>query len=145
MEQLRALLESATTIELIDWPHQDVPATLIRAGYSVIGHEPDGYKTYLVVEQEPAGRVFPVAGGYLTSTPLDALPDAIDIVNTFRPADEQPEIARGAIAVGARALWIQPGESTSEEARGIAEGAGLTFIDGVDIAGAVRDLDIHVG
>ena len=144
MEHLRALLESATTIELVDWPHQDVPATLIRAGYAVVGHEPDGYKTYVIVEQEPDGRLFPVTGGYLTSSPLDALPDAVDIVNTFRPADEQPEIARGAIAAGARALWIQQGESTSAEARGIVEAAGLIFIDGVDIAVAVRDLDIHV-
>ena len=144
MEHLRAALEGATTIELIDWPHQDVPATLLRAGYVVVGHEPDGYKTYLIVEDEPEGRVFPVAGGYLTSTPLDALPGTIDIVNTYRPADEQPDIARGAIAVGARVLWIQPGEATSEEARTIAERAGLTFVEGVDIAAAVRELGIQV-
>jgi len=25
MEHLRTLLESATTVEFIDWPHQDVP------------------------------------------------------------------------------------------------------------------------
>jgi predicted CoA-binding protein len=145
VEHLRPLLEAATTVELIDWPHQDVPATLVRAGYSVVGHEPSGYKMYAVVEEEPAGRVFPVSGGgYLASQSLEALPDKIEIVNTFRPADEQPDIARGAVEIGASVLWIQPGESTSEEARIIAEAAGLAFVDGVDIAGAGRDLDIHV-
>jgi predicted CoA-binding protein len=145
MEHLRSLLEGATTVELIDWPHQDVPATLIRAGYSVVGHEPNGYRAYTIVDEEPAGRVFPVAGGgYLATQPLAALPDQIEIVNTFRPANEQPGIARGAVEIGARVLWIQPGESTSEEARAIAEAEGLAFVDGVDIGQAVRDLDIHI-
>jgi predicted CoA-binding protein len=145
MEHLRPLLEAATTVELIDWPHQDVPATLIRAGYTVLGHEPDGLKTYVVVDDEPAGRSFPLEGGaFLTSTPLDALPDGIGIVNTFRPAEEQEEIARGAIAIGAQVLWIQPGESTSAAAGAIAEAAGLTFVEGVDIAQAVRDLEIRI-
>lgn len=146
MEHLRPLLEAATTIELIDWPHQDVPATLIRAGYSVVGHEPDGYKTYLIVSAEPAGRLFPITGGgYLTGEPLDALPDRVEIVNTYRPADEQPDIARGTIELGANALWVQPGESVSDEARSIVEAAGLQFIEGIDIAEAVRTLGIQVG
>ena len=141
MEQLRPLLEAAKTIELIDWPNQEVPATLIRAGYRVLGHEPDGFKTYVIVDDEPTGRLFPLdGGGFLTSTPLDALPDGIEIVNTYRPAEEQEEIARGAIAIGAQVLWIQPGESTSDQARAIAESAGLVFVDGVDIAQAVREL-----
>jgi predicted CoA-binding protein len=145
VEHLRPLLEAATTVELLDWPHQDVPAALIRAGYSVVGHEPFGYKTYAIVDDEPAGRVFPVSGGgYLATVPLEALPDKVEIVNAFRPADEQPDIARGAVAIGASVLWIQPGVSASEEARVIAEAAGLSFVDGVDIASAVRDLDIHV-
>jgi predicted CoA-binding protein len=89
--------------------------------------------------------VFPLeGGGFLTSEPLDALPEGIEIVNTYRPADEQEDIARGAIELGAGVLWVQPGESTSEQARAIAEAAGLTFVDGVDIAQAVRDLGVRV-
>jgi len=143
MEHLRTLLESATTVEFIDWPHQDVPGSLIRAGYSVVGHEPDGYRTYVIDDREPDGRVFPLAGsGYLVSQLRDALPERVDIVNTFRPAEEQADIARGAIEIGAKALWIQPGESVSADARDIAESAGLGYVEGVDIAEAVRTLGI---
>jgi len=145
MEHLQPLLESARVIELIDWPHPDVPATLIRAGYSVVGHEPDGFKTYMIVSDEPPGRTFPITGGgFLTSEPLDALPDVVDVVNTFRPADEQPDIARGVIDIGAKALWIQPGESTSDSAREIIEDAGLVFVCDVDIAVAGAELGIEV-
>lgn len=143
MEHLRGLLERADTIELIDWPHQDIPATLIRAGYLVVGHEPVGYLRYLIVADEPGGRVFPLTGGgYLANEPIDALPDHVDIVNTFRPAEEQVDIARGAIEIGAQAVWIQPGETVSTEVRAIVEGAGLAYIEGIDIAEAVRALGI---
>jgi hypothetical protein len=144
MTDLRALLEGAKTIELVDWPHPDVPATLDRAGYLVVGHEPDGYKHYEVVvdpADAAAGRSFPLDdGAYLVCRPLGVLPDRIDIVNTFRPAEEQPDIVREALKIGARVIWLEPGQATSAEARKIAEDAGATFIDGVGIAETVRGL-----
>ena len=51
----------------------------------------------------------------------------IDVVEVFRPAGEAPEIAREAIAIGAKVLWLQLG-IVSEEARQIAEAAGLTVV-----------------
>src|SRR6266568_1353416 len=47
--------------------------------------------------------------------------------DVFRPAQEAPEIARQAIAIGAKVLWLQLG-IFSEEARRIAEAAGLTVV-----------------
>src|SRR6266700_973483 len=49
----------------------------------------------------------------------------VDMVEVFRPAQEAPEIARQAIAIGAKVLWRQLG-IVSEDARRIAEAAGLT-------------------
>ena len=51
----------------------------------------------------------------------------IDVVDVFRPAGEAPEIARQAIVIGAKVLWLQLG-IVSEEARQIAEAAGLTVV-----------------
>jgi len=51
----------------------------------------------------------------------------VDVVEVFRPAQEAPEIARQAIAIGAKVLWLQVG-IVSEEARQIAEAAGLTVV-----------------
>ena len=54
----------------------------------------------------------------------------VDVVEVFRPAQEAPEIARQAIAIGAKVLWLQVG-IVNEEAARIAEEAGLTVVMGV--------------
>jgi len=51
----------------------------------------------------------------------------VDVVDVFRPAEEAPDIARQAVAIGAKVLWLQAG-IVSEEARQIAEAAGLTVV-----------------
>jgi uncharacterized protein len=51
----------------------------------------------------------------------------VDVVEVFRPAEQAPEIAREAVAIGAKVLWLQQG-ILSEEARQIAEAAGLTVV-----------------
>jgi predicted CoA-binding protein len=52
----------------------------------------------------------------------------IDIVDVFRPSEDAAEIAGQAVAIGAKALWLQLGIS-SDEARRIAESAGLDFVE----------------
>jgi predicted CoA-binding protein len=52
----------------------------------------------------------------------------VDIVDVFRPAEDAPEIARQAVAIGAKALWLQL-DIRSEEARRIAESAGLDYVE----------------
>jgi predicted CoA-binding protein len=59
---------------------------------------------------------------------LRDVPEKVDVVQVFRPAEEAPEIARQAVAIGARALWLQLG-ITSGEARKIAESAGLDYVE----------------
>jgi len=56
------------------------------------------------------------------------VPEQIDLVDVFRPAADAPEIARQAVAVGARALWLQE-DIRSAEARRIAESAGMEFVE----------------
>ena len=51
----------------------------------------------------------------------------VDVVDVFRPAEEAPGIAREAIDAGAKVLWLQAGIE-SEEARQLAEAAGLTVV-----------------
>jgi uncharacterized protein len=59
---------------------------------------------------------------------LSEVPVKIDIVDVFRPAGDAPEIARQAVAVGAKALWLQL-DIRSGEARRIAEAAGLDYVE----------------
>ena len=51
----------------------------------------------------------------------------IEIVDVFRPAQEAPEIARQAVEIGAKVLWLQLGV-VSEEARTIAQAGGLEVV-----------------
>ena len=55
------------------------------------------------------------------------MPDPVDLVDVFRRAEFTPEVARQAVQVGAKVLWLQLG-ITNEDARRIAEEAGLSVI-----------------
>lgn len=89
-----------------------VPEGLQRRGYRIIPINP--YAETLFGE-----RVY--------RSLLD-VPEPIDLVDVFRPAADAPEIARQAVAVRAKALWLQE-DIRSEEARRIAESAGMEFVE----------------
>ena len=58
---------------------------------------------------------------------LADVPGPIDTVDVFRAPDAVPDIAREAVAVGARALWLQFGVISEEGVR-IAEEGGLDVV-----------------
>jgi predicted CoA-binding protein len=68
---------------------------------------------------------------------LADVPFSVEVVLVFRPSAEAAEIARQAVAIGAKALWLQQG-IMSDEARQIAEAGGMLYVEdrcmGVDRA-----------
>ena len=54
---------------------------------------------------------------------LEDISSQIDIVNVFRPSKETPDIAKNAIKVGAKTLWLQFGIQNNE-AEEISKSAG---------------------
>ncbi|MGO9973761.1 MAG: CoA-binding protein [Solirubrobacteraceae bacterium] len=58
---------------------------------------------------------------------LAELPHAPNIVDVFRRADQLPAVARDAVGVGAKVLWLQLGLQ-SDEAESIAHAAGLEVV-----------------
>jgi hypothetical protein len=118
---------SATTKDILAYTHtiavvgaskdpekagHSIPMALQRHGFRVIGVNPS------------ADLLF---GGKVYKTLAD-IPEKVDLVSVFRPAAEAPEIARQAVAIGARALWLQTGIA-SDEARQIAEAGGLDYVE----------------
>lgn len=84
--------------------------------------------------QEHRWRIIPVnlRGGTILDehayTSLSEVPQPIGLVDVFRPTPQTPDIARAAVAARASALWLQLGIA-SEEAREIAERAGLLYVE----------------
>ena len=58
---------------------------------------------------------------------LRDIPDAVDIVDVFRKPEACPDIAREAVAIGAKVLWLQEGIVSDEAAR-IARSGGLQVV-----------------
>jgi predicted CoA-binding protein len=83
--------------------------------------------------QEHGYRVIPVNPtqaeilGERSYPSLDAVPEAIDIVDCFRAPSQIEPIARAAIAKGAKVLWMQLGIRNDDAAR-IACEAGLDVV-----------------
>jgi uncharacterized protein len=84
--------------------------------------------------QEHGWRIIPVNPhsevilGERVYRSLADVPEQVGLVDVFRPSPATPEIARQAVDAGASALWLQLG-IVSPEARAIAEGAGLLYVE----------------
>jgi len=64
---------------------------------------------------------------------LADIPEPVDLVNVFRPSADTPEVARQAVAIGAKALWLQQ-DIVSAQSRAIAEAGGLDYVEDQCIA-----------
>jgi predicted CoA-binding protein len=52
----------------------------------------------------------------------------IDLVNVFRPSEQATDVVRDAVAIGAKAVWLQEG-IVSPEGRALAEAAGVDYVE----------------
>lgn len=119
-DELAELLASSKVIAVVGLsPNADRPSNQI-AWY--LHHQ--GYELYGVNPTLEDGDVF----GVPVVPSLDQVPKPIDVVDVFRRAEYTPEVARAAVAAGARALWLQLG-IRNPEARAIAEAGGLAYVE----------------
>ena len=122
--ELRSLLGEAEVVAVVGisskpWrPSHEVASYLQQHGYRIVPVNPN--------EEE-------VLGEHVYASLLD-IPEEIhvDVVDVFRRAEHTPEVARDAVAIGARTLWLQEGIVSDEAARIASEG-GLEVIMGVCI------------
>lgn len=58
---------------------------------------------------------------------LKSIPEKVDMVDVFRKSADCAPIAKEAVAIGAKVLWLQLGVE-NDEAKAIAESGGLEFV-----------------
>ena len=73
---------------------------------------------------------------------LADIPEQVGLVDVFRPSHATADVARQAVAAGATALWLQLG-IVSEEARSVAEDAGLLYVEDRCLVIEQRRLGLH--
>jgi hypothetical protein len=102
-----------------------VPLQMLRHGWRVI----------------PVNPLADEIWGQTCYPTLAAIREPVDLVNVFRPSADTPAVAKQAVAIGAKALWLQQ-DIMSEQAREIAEAAGLDYVEDhcVAVERAVRGL-----
>ncbi len=82
------------------------------------------YEGYRVIPVNPrATEIY----GEKAYPDLESIPVPVDLVNVFRRPKDCPDIARQAVEIGAKGLWLQL-RVVSLEAAQIAEAAGLTVV-----------------
>jgi len=94
---IRDILAHAKTIAMVGMSTEKTKASNMVASYL----QDEGYR---VIPVNPrADEIL----GEKSYPDLKSIPDKVDVVNIFRPAAEVPAIVDEAIAIGAKAVWMQ--------------------------------------
>lgn len=118
-EIIRQIFDECRTIAVVglssqSWrPSHGVAAYMQRAGYRVIPVNPN--ETVVLGE-----RAFPSLG---------EVPEKIDLVDIFRRPEEAGKAVDQAIAIGAKAVWLQEGVIHHEAAQRAVEAGLLVVMD----------------
>ena len=115
--EIGSLLSSAKNIAVVgispkeDRPSHWIAKYLMEHGYNVVGVNPGLSELF-------GRRVY---------KSLAEVPEPVDIVDIFRPSEAVPEIVDQAIAIKAKAIWMQEG-IVNNAAADKAKAAGLQVI-----------------
>jgi predicted CoA-binding protein len=119
----RQILEESQTIAVVGASrHEDkaayaVPLQMKLHGWRVIPVNPHALRIW----EEPC---YPKLGD---------IPEPVDLVNVFRPSAQAAAVVADAVAIGAKAVWLQQG-IISAQGREIATDAGIDYVEDLCMA-----------
>ena len=113
----RSLLSSARNIAVVGLsPREERPSNMVARYLIAVG-----YRVYPVNPGQSSILGLPCYGR------LQDIPDTIDIVNIFRRSENVYPVVEAAVAIRAKAVWMQQG-IINLEAADLAEKNGMTVI-----------------
>ena len=138
------VFKTVRTVLVIDWPSKDVPEALALAGFHVYvqgGPEPTDYSAY------------ELNGGQIVARHVGRPPERAELVYSYRPLSELPQVVATAKALHAETIWTQSGlgpaatkdprgcwvrQEELESARQVVQSAGLRYVSEPYIGDEVR-------
>ncbi len=131
--EIKKILENSKTIAMIGVSSEkkgEDPKNLKRKPANVVMKymQDFGYKV-IPVNPFAEGEVI---NGETVIGSLDKISEKIDIVDIFRPSKETPAIAKEAVKIGTKVLWLQYGIQ-NEETKKIAEDANIQYVSNLCI------------
>lgn len=123
MRTPRQILEDSQTIAVVGASRHEekaayaVPLQLKLHGWRVIPVNPHAQRIW----DEPC------------YARLADIPEPVDLVNVFRPSAQAAAVVAEAVAIGAKAVWLQQG-IVSAEGRQIATDAGIDYVEDLCMA-----------
>ena len=133
-DELRRIYEETKTIAVVGASNDEakdahkIPRYLQQQGFRIIPVNPRG------------GEIL----GERAYASLADVDVPVDVVDVFRPSEETPGIARDAVKVGAKVLWLQLGIESEEAAR-IAQDGGVLPIMNMCMGATHRRLGLGPG
>ena len=131
--EIKKILENSKTIAMVGVSSEkkgEDPKNLKRKPANVVMKymQDFGYKV-IPVNPFAEGEVI---NGETVIRSLDKISEKIDIVDIFRPSKETPAIAKEAVKIETKVLWLQYGIQ-NEEAKKIAEDANIQYVSNLCI------------
>ena len=114
---LRRILDTSESIAVVGMSNK-VHRPSYFVGKYLLDH---GYTVY------PVNPTFDEVLGVRSYPTLEDIPGTVDMVDCFRRSDQMVELAKSAIAINAKVLWMQLGV-INDEAKLMAENAGLEVV-----------------
>ena len=127
-EQIKEILKNSKTIAMIGVSSEkkgEDPKNLKRKPANVVMKYMQDFG-YRVIPVNPFAKGEVINGETVVES-LDQISEPIDIVDIFRPSKETPGIAKEAVKIKSKVLWLQYGIE-NDETKKIAEDAKIYYV-----------------
>jgi len=127
-DEIKKILENSKTIAMIgvsSEKKEEDPKNLKRKPANVVMKymQDFGYK---VIPVNPFAKG-EIINGETVVNDIEDIKIPIDIVDVFRPSKETPDIAKKAVKIGSKVLWLQYGVH-NEDAKKISENSKMQYV-----------------